>query len=101
MSPVSIVERAAAGTSLTGSPAAAHLGSGGVSFADTLGKAVDAVNTLQWQAQDQSRALATGQAANLHDVTIALEQASISLQLATTVRNKVIDAYQEIMRMQM
>jgi flagellar hook-basal body complex protein FliE len=73
---------------------------GGASFGDTLAKAVDAVNTLQWEAQGGARSLADGTAANLHDVTIALEQANIALQLTATVRNKVIEAYQEIMRLQ-
>lgn len=70
------------------------------SFADTLSHALDSVNTLQWQSQNQSQALAGGRAANVHDVTIALEQANIALQLTATVRNKVVEAYQEIMRMQ-
>ena len=72
---------------------------GGSSFAGTLAKALDAVNTLQLQAQSGSQSLADGTAANVHDVTIALEQANIALQLTSTVRNKVVDAYQEIMRM--
>lgn len=74
-------------------------GAKGASFTDTLAKAVDSVNTLQLQAQDGARALADGTAANLHDVTIALEQANVALQLTTTVRNRVVEAYQEIMRM--
>ena len=74
-------------------------GAGGSSFAGTLAKALDAVNTLQIQAQAGSQSLADGTAANVHDVTIALEQANIALQLTSTVRNKVVDAYQEIMRM--
>ena len=73
---------------------------GGASVADPLTRAVDAVNTLQWEAQSGARSLADGTAANIHDVTIALEQANIALQLTATVRNKVIEAYQEIMRLQ-
>jgi flagellar hook-basal body complex protein FliE len=70
------------------------------SFAGTLAKALDAVNTLQLQAHDGARSLANGTAANLHDVTIAMEQANVALQLTAAVRNKVVEAYQEVMRMQ-
>lgn len=86
----------------TSGPASADLTprTAGPSFADTLAGAANAVNTLQWQAQGGARSLADGTAANVHDVTIALEQANIALQLTATVRNKVIEAYQEIMRMQ-
>ena len=97
MSPVSITERIAAPAANIGK--VATTGGGGPSFADTLGKALDAVNTLQLDAQAGSRSLADGTAANLHDVTIALEQANIALQLTATVRNRVVEAYQEIMRM--
>ena len=72
---------------------------GGASFADTLARAVDSVNTMQLNAQAGARSLADGSAANLHDVTIGLEQANIALQLTATVRNRAVEAYQEIMRM--
>lgn len=42
----------------------------------------------------------TGGSADLHDVMIAMEKADISLRLLVQVRNKAVDAYQEIMRMQ-
>ena len=44
---------------------------------------------------------ATGQATDLHDVMIKTEQANLTFQLGVQVRNKLVDAYQEIMRMQM
>jgi flagellar hook-basal body complex protein FliE len=72
---------------------------GAASFTDTLAKAVDAVNTLQLQAEGGAQALASGTAANVHDVTIAMEQAGIALQLVGAVRNRAVEAYQEIMRM--
>jgi flagellar hook-basal body complex protein FliE len=42
----------------------------------------------------------TGESVNMHDLMIAMEKADISLRLMVQVRNKAIDAYQEIMRMQ-
>ena len=45
--------------------------------------------------------LATGEIEDISQVTIAAEKAAINLQLAIQVRNKALDAYQEIMRMQM
>ena len=72
---------------------------GGLSFAATLEKALGSVNQMQIQAQNGARDLAAGTAANIHDVTIAMEQANVALQLTATVRNRAVEAYQEIMRM--
>ncbi len=72
---------------------------GAQGFAHELGKALSSVETLQLDADRQADALAHG-AGNLHETSIALEKADISLKLATKVRNKLVDAYQEIMRMQ-
>ena len=72
---------------------------GGASFGETLAKAMGSVNNLQLDAQAGAQALAAGTASNMHDVTIALEQANIALQMTAAVRNKVVEAYQEIMRM--
>ena len=80
-------------------PAVVDPGAGTRSFADTLTQALDAVNGLQHDAQAGALSLANGTATNLHDVTIALEQANIALQLTATVRNRAFEAYQEVMRM--
>jgi len=45
--------------------------------------------------------MATGEDVDLHDVMIALETESLAMSLATTVRNKAVEAYQEVFRMQM
>jgi flagellar hook-basal body complex protein FliE len=58
------------------------------------------VNELQLQAEDLSQALAAGQAADLHQVMLAAEKANLALQFTLQIRNKVIEAYQEIMRIQ-
>lgn len=74
--------------------------SSGNSFADTLQEAVGKVNTLQHEADDKMQKLATGETTDIADVKIAVEKADIALRLMTSVRNKMIDAYHEIMKMQ-
>lgn len=73
---------------------------GAKSFADTLKDAVENVNQTQKEADVQMQKLATGKAESIPDVMIAAEKADIALRLMLQVRNKVIDAYQEIMKMQ-
>ncbi|MCB0355629.1 MAG: flagellar hook-basal body complex protein FliE [Bdellovibrionales bacterium] len=73
---------------------------GGPSFAETLKKAVNEVNTLQKTADMKMQQLATGESKNIPDVMIAAEKADVALKLMVKVRNKIIDAYQEIMKMQ-
>ena len=70
------------------------------SFSETLKKFVSDVNNLQLEADNQMRLMAAGQAENLHDVMIAVEKAGISFELLMEIRNKVLEAYQELMRMQ-
>jgi flagellar hook-basal body complex protein FliE len=69
-------------------------------FADVLKSSLDEVNQLQHTADAAITALATGDSASLHDTMIAIEQADLSFRLMMQVRNKIVDAYQEIMRMQ-
>lgn len=78
-------------------PAAAPPGTG---FEEALKKAVDGVNRAQIESDRAVEALHTGEAKNLHEVMIAMEKADISLRLMVQMRNKAVDAYQEIMRMQ-
>jgi flagellar hook-basal body complex protein FliE len=73
---------------------------GGASFADTLNDAIGKVNELQKTADKQMQALATGKTENVADVMVATEKADIALRLMVQVRNKIIDAYSEIMKMQ-
>jgi flagellar hook-basal body complex protein FliE len=69
-------------------------------FGDLLQKAIAEVNDTQVKADQAVEQLHTGQAKNIHEVMIALEKADISMRLMVQMRNKVVDAYQEIMRMQ-
>lgn len=75
-------------------------GGGQKGFAEVLQSAVEDVKRLQQEAGDAARAFVVGQAPSIHDTMIALEKADISLRFLTQVRNKVVEAYQEIMRMQ-
>lgn len=72
----------------------------GKSFADTLKDAVGNVNELQKSSDKAMQNLATGKTDNVADVMIAAEKADIALRVMVQVRNKIIDAYQEIMKMQ-
>jgi flagellar hook-basal body complex protein FliE len=74
------------------------------STADGAGKffseLVSKVNDIQVQSDKSIQGLASGENKNLHEVMIAVEKASISFQFMSQVRNKAIEAYQEVMRMQ-
>lgn len=74
--------------------------SNGKTFGEIFSNALGDVNKLQLDAGKASADLAAGKVQDVSDAVIAAEKASISLQLTMAVRNKVIDAYQEIMRMQ-
>lgn len=69
-------------------------------FAATLKSALDDVNKLQLQADEAAKQLAMGQAEDIHQVMIAVEQAKLAMQLTVQIRNKVVEAYQEVSRMQ-
>jgi flagellar hook-basal body complex protein FliE len=58
------------------------------------------VNTTLVGANDDIQKLATGEATSLHEVMMHLEEAKLSFQLLAQVRNHVLEAYQEVMRMQ-
>ncbi|NMB08849.1 MAG: flagellar hook-basal body complex protein FliE [Tissierellia bacterium] len=69
-------------------------------FSEILNNALDNVNRLQLESDEYRNLLITGEIDNLHDVTIAQEKANIALQLTLSIRNKILEAYREIMRMQ-
>ncbi|MCM3759444.1 flagellar hook-basal body complex protein FliE [Alkalihalobacillus oceani] len=70
------------------------------SFKTALNEAIEHVNSLQQESAQKTERLASGEIDDLHDVMITGQKASITLQATVEVRNKVIEAYQEIMRMQ-
>lgn len=86
--------------------AESHLGEDGPqqaalpSFGEYLTDAMGEVNDLQKESERLGAALAAGQVEDISQVIIAAEKADIAVQLTLAVRNKAVEAYQEIMRMQ-
>jgi flagellar hook-basal body complex protein FliE len=72
----------------------------GSGFSDALFNAVNEVNNQQLTADKAILNVQAGNTGGLHEAMIALEKADISFRTMLTVRNKIIEAYQEIMRMQ-
>ena len=70
------------------------------SFTDWMTQQVANTNDLIIQADNGVRKLALGETENLHQVMIELEKAKLSFELIMQVRNKLLDAYQDLMRMQ-
>ncbi|MDF2557298.1 MAG: flagellar hook-basal body complex protein FliE [Bacillales bacterium] len=72
----------------------------GASFANVLQGYLQNVDNTVKQAEVLSTKLATGEIDNVHDVMIASEKAKLALELTVTIRDKAVEAYQEVMRMQ-
>ncbi len=70
-----------------------------VPFMDFLNNAIQETNRLQLESERLNEAFAMGKKDNLHQVMIAAEKADIALQFTIQIRNKILEAYQEIMRM--
>ena len=88
-------------TPSTTAPTAPVAGSGsGSGFENALAKSIGNLQDTQAQADQQVQAFATGQSQDMSSVVMSVEKASLELQLATQVRNKAVDAYNEIFRMQ-
>ncbi len=69
-------------------------------FGDLLKDSIERVRALEREADLQATRLVAGDVEDLHEVSLASEKARIAMELAIQVRNKAIEAYQEIMRMQ-
>jgi flagellar hook-basal body complex protein FliE len=70
------------------------------SFGEVLKDSLKQVNSLQEEADASIQSLATGGAASLHDTMLAIQKAELSFKLMMQVRNKIVEAYQEVIRMQ-
>lgn len=79
-------------------PSGAVAPAAGASFGGELQKALAAVEGLQTTADARAREVAQG-GGNLHETVLALEKADVGMRLAMKVRNKLVEAYQEVMRM--
>lgn len=85
--------------SLTTGPETAN--SSKTNFISYLNDALQEVDNLQKEAAQSAQKLALGEEDYLHNTMIAYEKANLALQLTIEVRNKIVEAYQEIMRIQM
>jgi flagellar hook-basal body complex protein FliE len=69
-------------------------------FGEVLKDAISTVNELQKQSDQEIQKLMTGESKDLHTTVIAMQKADLSFQMMMQVRNKIVQAYQEVMRMQ-
>src|SRR4051794_13285387 len=84
---------------LTNTPAATSDTGGGESFGNMIGNALNNVNNLQNKSDDLAVKAATGDLTDVHDYTIAATEASLATELTVAVRNKALEAFNDIMRM--
>lgn len=76
-------------------------GSNDLSFGNLMTEQLNRLNELQIEADESVRSLALGDAENVHDVMIKAEEAKMALELAVQVRNKLVESYQEVMKLQL
>lgn len=81
-------------TPAPGAPAA------GPGFAERIGEGLQELNQQLLVSQVDLQRLAAGEAGNLHEVMLRLEEGRIGLQLMLQIRNRALEAYQDVMRMQ-
>lgn len=74
--------------------------SGGATFSQILGQVLGATNDANAKADKAILALATGEADDLHTVSLAVAQADLTFRMLLEMRNRLTEAYQEVMRMQ-
>jgi flagellar hook-basal body complex protein FliE len=70
-------------------------------FADVVSRFIGDANAQQLQLDQVTERFATGQTDNVHEVVVAAAKADLSFRLVLEIRNRLIESYQEIMRMQM
>jgi flagellar hook-basal body complex protein FliE len=72
----------------------------GGGFLEALEKSMESVNTDQLQADNSIKDIVAGKSKNIHETMLQLQKADLSLKTMMQVRNKILEAYKEIMRMQ-
>lgn len=70
------------------------------SFKDMLSDALTKVNGIQQSADTAIKKFSTGEVEDIHEVMIKVEEANLALKLTIQIRNKILESYREIMRMQ-
>jgi flagellar hook-basal body complex protein FliE len=98
--PVPLAPSAPAKGAATGGEGAADAAPKAGSFGDVLRSSLAQVNSLQQEADAAIQSLATGGTSTLHDTMLAIQKAELSFKLMMQVRNKIVEAYQEVLRMQ-
>lgn len=96
--PISAISPAALPTTV--GTAAAPAQGGGMSFGDVITRAIDNLNSAHAKADDLAVQAATGDLNAVHDYTIAATEAQLLTQLTVEVRNRAIESFNDIMRMQ-
>jgi flagellar hook-basal body complex protein FliE len=86
--------------SLSPAPQASQVSQAENTFAGFLNSTLDQVDKAQQEGYDAVAKLNTGEAKNMHEVMIAVEQADLSLRMLVQVRNKALQAYNDIIGMQ-
>lgn len=76
------------------------VGEAGKTFADVMKNSMEKVNEYQVQADQAIKELVAGKTKNIHETMLTIERADTSLKLMMQVRNKILEAYREVMRMQ-
>jgi flagellar hook-basal body complex protein FliE len=97
---VPLIGQIAGPTAASAGSATATTGASGGGFGATLRQAIEHVNQLEQDAGAEIRSLLTGETEDWHRALLAVQKAEMAFQMFTGVRNKVVEAYQEIMRIQ-
>jgi flagellar hook-basal body complex protein FliE len=99
ITPISAISASAAPSPATGATSTSP-SSGGSDFAGVLSKGIDALQGAQDKSDSLAVQAATGDLNDISQYTIAASQASLATQLASTLRTKAVDAFNQIMGMQ-
>lgn len=94
------IEAIAALSTAQGPAAQAQASAAAPGFATWMEQGLTQLNAQLVSAEQGVQKLASGSAENLHDVMLQLEQARLAMQVAAQVRSRVVEAYQDVMRMQ-
>ena len=88
------------GSASTGAAGVAEGAGAEGSFADMLAKSVKDVNSSVKESEQASMDLASGKSSNIHETMLAVTKAELGFNMLVQLRNKAIEAYQDVMRMQ-
>lgn len=89
-------ERAASAGSVSSMPKQGQ----GNSFADTMTKSLDKVNEMQGEKSQMITSFTSGETQNVHELMITLQKAGLAMNMTSAVRNKVMEAYRELSKIQ-